>query len=232
MPLLFFRHWKWECLMFNSELFFNSLPILASAAVVTFKLFVCCVCLSLVAGTLSVMLQLSNNRAGYWVSRAYVSIMRGTPLLVQLFVVFFGLPLLGIKGQAFLAATIAIGLNSGAYTTEILRAGIQNLPVGHIEAATSIGMSHLRIWTRVILPQAFRVSLPALTNEFTIVLKSTPLASVVAVTELTYAGVIIQARAFSAIEVFLPIAVGYILIALSFTQLARWLERRFAHLHT
>ena len=76
------------------------------------------------------------------------------------------------------------------------------------------------------------MSLPALTNEFTIVLKSTPLASVVAVTELTYAGVIIQARAFSAIEVFLPIAVGYIVIALSFTQLARWLERRLRDFHT
>ena len=75
--------------MFNTELFFNSVPILASAAVVTFKLFVCCVCLSLMFGTLSVMLQLSNNRCGYWLSRTYVSIMRGTPLLVQLFVVFF-----------------------------------------------------------------------------------------------------------------------------------------------
>ena len=218
--------------MFNTELFFNSVPILASAAVVTFKLFVCCVCLSLMFGTLSVMLQLSNNRCGYWLSRTYVSIMRGTPLLVQLFVVFFGLPLLGIKGQAFLAAALAIGLNSGAYTTEILRAGIQNVPVGHLEAAASIGMSRLRTWTRVVFPQAFTVSLPALTNEFTIVLKSTPLASVVAVTELTYAGVLIQARAFSAIEIFLPIAIGYIAIALSFTQLARWLERRLRDFHT
>ncbi len=125
-----------------------------------------------------------------------------------------------------------LGLNSGAYTTEILRAGIQNVPVGHLDAALSIGMSRFRTWTRVIFPQAFTVSLPALTNEFTIVLKSTPLASVVAVTELTYAGVIIQARTFSAIEVFLPIAIGYIAITLSFTQLSRWLEQRLRHLHT
>ena len=218
--------------MFNLDLFYESVPILASAAIVTVELTVCSVVLSLVFGTLSVMLQLSNIPGGYWLSRTYVSIMRGTPLLVQLFVVFFGLPLLGIKGQAFLAAAVAIGLNSGAYTTEILRAAVQNVPEGQIEAARAMGMSTRQIWFRVILPQAFVVSLPALTSEFTIVLKSTPLASVVAVTELTYAGVVIQARAFSAVEIFLPIAVGYVLIALSFTQVSRWLERRFRLLHT
>ncbi|MDE0045446.1 MAG: amino acid ABC transporter permease [bacterium] len=218
--------------MFNLDLFYESVPILASAAIVTVELTVCSVILSLLFGTISVMLQLSKIPGGYWLSRTYVSIMRGTPLLVQLFVVFFGLPLLGIKGQAFLAAAVAIGLNSGAYTTEILRAAVQNVPEGQIEAARAMGMSTRQIWFRVILPQAFVVSLPALTSEFTIVLKSTPLASVVAVTELTYAGVVIQARAFSAVEIFLPIAVGYVLIALSFTQVSRWLERRFRLLHT
>lgn len=218
--------------MFNLDLFYESVPILASAAIVTVELTVCSVILSLLFGTISVMLQLSKIPGGYWLSRTYVSIMRGTPLLVQLFVVFFGLPLLGIKGQAFLAAAVAIGLNSGAYTTEILRAAVQNVPEGQIEAARAMGMSNRQIWFRVILPQAFVVSLPALTSEFTIVLKSTPLASVVAVTELTYAGVVIQARAFSAVEIFLPIAVGYVLIALSFTQVSRWLERRFRLLHT
>jgi polar amino acid transport system permease protein len=217
--------------MFNFDLFFESLPILATAAIVTVQLTVSSAVLSILFGTLSVMLQLSKIPGGYWFSRAYVSIMRGTPLLVQLFVVFFGLPLLGIKGQAFLAAAIAIGLNSGAYTTEILRAAVQNVPSGQIEAARAMGMSNRQIWLRVILPQALVVSLPALTSEFTIVLKSTPLASVVAVTELTYAGVIIQARAFSAIEIFVPIAAGYVLIALSFTQVSRWLERRFRLLH-
>lgn len=217
--------------MFNFDLFFESLPILATAAIVTVQLTVSSAVLSLLFGTLSVMLQLSKIPGGYWFSRTYVSIMRGTPLLVQLFVVFFGLPLLGIKGQAFLAAAIAIGLNSGAYTTEILRAAVQNVPSGQIEAARAMGMSNRQIWLRVILPQALVVSLPALTSEFTIVLKSTPLASVVAVTELTYAGVIIQARAFSAIEIFVPIAAGYVLIALSFTQVSRWLERRFRLLH-
>jgi polar amino acid transport system permease protein len=217
--------------MLDLQLLTNSVPTLAWAALVTIKLTACSVVLSLLFGTLSVMLQLSRIPGGYWVSRAYVSAMRNTPLLVQLFVVFFGLGLSGIKGQGFIAASLAIGLNSGAYTTEILRAAILNVPAGHIEAAEAIGMSRFWIWLRVILPQAFFVSLPALTNEFTIVLKSTPLAAVVAVTELTYQGVLIQSRTSHAIEIFIPMAAGYILIALAVTRFSRWLERRYRLLH-
>src|SRR6266511_261998 len=107
--------------MFNTRLFLDSVPTLISPAILTVELTACASLLSLVFGTLSAMLQLSGLRSGYWISRAYVSIMRGTPLLVQLFVVFFALPLVGLQGYAFLAAALAIGLNSGAYTTEILR---------------------------------------------------------------------------------------------------------------
>jgi len=217
--------------MLDVQILSQSIAPLAAAAVVTVELTVAAVILSLAFGTLSVMLQLSRLPGGYVLSRTYVSAMRNTPLLVQLLVVFFGLGLLGIKGQGFVAAALAIGLNSGAYTTEILRAAILNVPPGHIEAADAIGMPRRRIWSRIILPEAFFVSLPALTNEFTIVLKSTPLASVVAVTELTYQGVLIQSRTSHAIEIFIPMAAGYILIALTFTQVSRWLERRFRLLH-
>jgi polar amino acid transport system permease protein len=217
--------------MFETQILIEALPSLMNAGVVTLQLTAIAALLSLLVGTCSCMLQLSSVPGGYWVSRIYVSLMRGTPLVVQLFVVFFTLPLMGIKGQAFMAAAIAIGLNSGAYTTEILRAAVQNVPAGHIEAAETIGMSHFNIWRRIILPQAFAQSLPALTNEFTIVLKSTPLASIIAVTELTYAGVLIQARTFSSLEVLIPVAVIYILIAVSFMRLSRWLERRFAIYH-
>jgi polar amino acid transport system permease protein len=212
--------------MFDVELFLEAVPTLATAAIVTVELTVCSAVLGLVAGTLSAMLQLSSSPAARGFSRTYVSVTRGTPLLVQLFVVFFALPLIGIKGQAFLAASIAIGLNSGGYVTEILRAAIQAVPRGQIEAARAMGLPEAQIWIRVILPQAAAASLPALTAELTLILKSTPLASLVAVTELTYAGVIIQARAFSAIEVFVPIAIGYIVMALALTRLSRRLEHR------
>jgi len=204
---------------------------LLDGAVVTVELTVCAALLSLIIGTLSVALQLSRFRAGYWLSRSYVSAMRGTPLLVQLFVVFFGLPLLGIKGQSFLAATLAIGFNSGAFVTEILRAAILNVPAGQLEAAQAIGMSRAQTSRRVIMPQALVLSLPALTTEFTLVLKATPLASVVAVTELTYTGTLIIARTFHPTEILLTVAAGYVVVALAFTQLSRWLEQRFAILH-
>lgn len=212
--------------MFDIQILISALPSLLKAAIVTVQLTLLAVALSFLFGTLFCVMQATGGRLGYWISRTYVSIMRGTPLLVQLFVVFFGLPLIGIQGQAFLAAALAIGLNSGAYTAEILRAAVQTIPPGQVEAANCIGMSTRKIWTRILLPQAFDISIPALTNEFTIVLKSTSLASVIAVTELTYAGVLIQARTFAAFEVLAPVAVLYILIAVLFIRISRWLERR------
>lgn len=203
-------------------------PELWRAGIVTVKLTLACIGLSLGVGIFSAACQLSQIPPLYWLSRIYVSVMRGTPLLVQLLVVFFGLPLIGLQGQAFLAGVLAIGLNSGAYVTEILRAAILNIPNGQLEAAQVMGMSRIQIWRRILLPQAFVTSLPALTNEFTIVLKSTPLASVVAVTELTYAGQLIISRNYRATAVMLTVALGYILITLSVSLVSRWLERRFA----
>lgn len=164
------------------------IPLLAAGAGMTVLLTLGSIAVSLALGILSLVLQLTGGSGGKWVSQVYVSLMRGTPLLVQLFVVFFGLPLIGLGGKPLLAAILAIGGNSGAYVTEILRGAVLNVPAGQIEAAQTVGMSSAQVWWRVILPQAWVTSLPALTSEFTIVLKSTPLASVVAVTELTYQG--------------------------------------------
>lgn len=208
----------------------QSVAAISSAAIVTIGLTAAASAVSLCVGTLSAMMQLSGRRVLYWSSRAYVSVMRGTPLFVQLLVVYFGLPLLGIRAPAFVAAALAIGLNSGAYVTEILRAAILSVPRGQVEAGETVGLSRGAIWRRIVLPQAGIVSLPMLAAEFTIVLKSTPLASVVAVTEMTYAGVLIQSRTFSAIEVFVPIAIAYVLLAQVMLRSARYLERRFVYL--
>jgi polar amino acid transport system permease protein len=215
-----------------SSVLLAAFPELLHGAITTIELTLCSAFVSLVIGMLSAMLQLSGLVIGYWSSRAYVSVMRGTPLLVQLFVVFFGLPLIGIRGEAFLAAMLAFGLNSGAYVTEILRAAVLHVPSGQVEAAATIGMARVQIWRRVIMPQALATSLPALTNEFTILLKSTPLASVVAVTDLTFAGQLIIARSYQPVTVLSAVASGYIVVALLFTQLARWAERKLALFHT
>lgn len=212
--------------MFDVAVFLEAAPVIAAAALVTLELTLAAAAISLVAGTLSAAAQIAGGPVGHGLSRAYVSLMRGTPLFVQLLVVFFGLPLLGIRGQNFLAAALAVGLNSGAYTTEILRAAILAVPRGQVEAAEAIGLGRLAIWRRIILPQALIAALPMLTAEFTIVLKSTPLASVIAVTEMTYAGVLLQSRTFRALEIFVPIAIAYALIAQVLLRSSRRLEAR------
>lgn len=203
-----------------------SLPELGRGLLVTLSLTLLAALVSLLIGQLVCFLQLSR----YWplrvCGRLYVSLMRGTPAIVQLFVVFFILPRLGLGGQPMLAAVLAIGGNSGAYVAEILRVNRRLVTRGQLEAARTLGLSRLLTWWYVINPQVLRASLPMLVNEFTILLKTTPLASVVALTELTYAGQIVIARTYEATQVLLLVACGYLLIAWPLIWSARRLERR------
>lgn len=204
----------------------TALPELGRGLLMTLLLTVLASLVSVVMGQLGCFLQL--RRAWIWrtFGRLYVSLMRGTPAIVQLFVVFFTLPKLGLGGQPLLAGVLAIGLNSGAYVAEILRVNRGLVTPGQLEAARTLGLSRLLTWWYVINPQVLRASLPMLVNEFTILLKTTPLASVVALTELTFAGQIVIARTYEATQVLLLVAAGYLLIALPLTTLARRLEAK------
>ncbi|ALV91193.1 MULTISPECIES: amino acid ABC transporter permease [Pantoea] len=201
-----------------------ALPELGHGLLMTLVLTVLASLVSVVMGQLGCFLQL--RRAWIWrfIGRLYVSLMRGTPAIVQLFVVFFTLPRLGLGGQPMLAAVVAIGLNSGAYVAEILRVNRSLVTRGQLEAARTLGLSRFMTWWYVINPQVMRASLPMLVNEFTILLKTTPLASVVALTELTYAGQIVIARTYEATQVLLLVAAGYLLIAMPLIAAARRLE--------
>ncbi|AIR85142.1 polar amino acid ABC transporter permease [Pantoea sp. BL1] len=203
-----------------------ALPELGHGLLMTLLLTVLASLVSVVMGQLGCFLQL--RRAWIWraIGRLYVSLMRGTPAIVQLFVVFFTLPRLGLGGQPMLAAVIAIGLNSGAYVAEILRVNRSLVTRGQLEAARTLGLSRFLTWWYVINPQVMRASLPMLVNEFTILLKTTPLASVVALTELTYAGQIVIARTYEATQVLLLVAAGYLLIAMPLIAAARRLEAK------
>jgi len=214
--------------VFSLETLQQTLSALGSTVWITLMLTLGAGIVSLIAGSISVSAQLGGGWVGLFASRAYVSLMRGTPLLVQLLVLSYGLPLLGIRVPPILAAILAIGLNSGAYATEILRGGVLSIAPGQIEAAKMVGLSRFAIWRRIVLPQAMASSLPMLVAEFSIILKSTPLASIISVTEMTYAGVLIQARSFSSLDVFLPIAAAYVAIFYAFTMLAAWLDRQLA----
>lgn len=206
----------------------ESLPTLFDGWLATFALTLFGAVGSLVFGHFALAMQLSRFAAFRWVARLYVSFMRGTPSLVQLFMLFFALPLIGLGGRPMLAAALALGLNSGAYTAEILRGNLRVVPAGQVEAAIALGMPAWRIWMRISLPQILRASLPALINEFTILLKTTPLASVVAVTELTYAGQLVIARTYTSGQVMLLVSAGYLAVALPVIHLSRRSSRSLA----
>ncbi|AWP31687.1 amino acid ABC transporter permease [Pantoea eucalypti] len=204
----------------------SALPELGHGLLMTLSLTLLAALLSLVMGQLGCFLQLRRFWLWRCAGRLYISLMRGTPAIVQLFVVFFTLPRLGLGGHPMLAAVIAIGFNSGAYVAEILRVNQSLVTRGQREAARTLGLSRWLTWWYVINPQVVRSSLPMLVSEFTILLKTTPLASVVALTELTYAGQIVIARTYEATQVLLLVAAGYLLIALPLMRIARRLELR------
>lgn len=204
------------------------LPELGPGLLVTLELTLAAALLSFSVGHIVWWLRQRQAWLPSRLGRLYISLMRGTPSIVQLFLVFFSLPLLGLGGKPLLAAVLAIGLNSAAYTAEILRGSYRNLASGQTEASLALGLSRLQCWRHVLAPQALRSSLPALVNEFTLIVKTTPLASVIAVTELTYAGQLIIARTYEAGPVMLPVVAGYLLVCWPILLLARRLEGRFA----
>lgn len=160
-----------------------------------------------------------------WASSVYISFIRGTPLLVQIFFVYYALPgLLGFNIPAFFAGILALSLNSGAFVTEILRAGLTSIPVGQWDASSSLGISRLKAWRYVILPQLFYRILPPLTNEFTMVVKATPLLSVITVVEVTRTAQHVMNQTFRPVEAFLVAAAFYFIMLFLLSRATRRLE--------
>lgn len=160
------------------------LPLLKGAIFYTIPLTLISFIIGLTLAILTALARISDVKILQMVARVYVSIIRGTPLLLQLFIIFYGLPNVGIIIDSFLAAIIGFSLSVGAYASEIIRAAILSTPKGQWEAGYSIGMSYSQVLRRIILPQAARVSIPPLSNSFISLVKDTSLASVVLVTEM------------------------------------------------
>lgn len=167
------------------------------------------------------------HRFFYALVRIYVSAIRGTPMLVQLFIIFYGLPSVGLKLDPVPSAIIAFSLNIGAYASETVRAAILSIPKGQWEAGTSVGLSYMQTFRHVILPQAFRVSIPPLSNTFISLVKETSLASLVLVTELFKQAQIITARNYEFMLVYIEAAVIYWVICFGLSLVQGRLERRF-----
>ncbi|MFA6265642.1 MAG: amino acid ABC transporter permease [Pseudolabrys sp.] len=159
--------------------------------------------------------------------RVYVELIRNTPFIVQLFFIFFGLPALGVKLSETTAAFLAMVINLGAYSTEIIRAGIQAIPKGHIEAGVSLAMTRLEVLRHIVLRQAFAKVYPALSSQIIIVMLGSSVVSQISAEDLTYAANFIQSRNFRAFEVYLVVAVIYLMLAIALRYILRVIGNRF-----
>ncbi len=213
---------------FDFDLIARSFPLLLMGAGITIQITAISVGIGLLIGMFVGMARLSKN----WIVKAaatvYVDFIRGTPLLVQIFIIYFALPLvLGKRIDPFIAAITACGINSGAYVAEIFRAGIQSIDKGQMEAGRSLGMTWAQTMRFIILPQAFKRIIPPLGNEFIAMLKDSSLVSVIGFEELTRRGQLIIARTYGSFEIWITVAVIYLLMTLTISRLVDYLERRY-----
>jgi His/Glu/Gln/Arg/opine family amino acid ABC transporter permease subunit len=210
----------------------NLWPLAKAALTVTIPLTIISFVIGLAIALLVALARLSSKVVLSNIARFYISIIRGTPLLVQLFIIFYALPQLGIKLEPFPAAVIAFSLNVGGYAAEIIRGSIQSIPKGQWEAAETIGFNYVNALRRIILPQAARVAVPPLSNTLISLVKDTSLASTILVTELLRAAQVVAAPTFEFFALYGTAAVYYwiICLVLSFGQsrLERRLERHVA----
>jgi cystine transport system permease protein len=203
-------------------------PLVRGALLGTIPLALVSFALGLVLALVVALMRLSRVRVVSGIARAYVSVIRGTPLLVQLFVIFFGLPSVGVTISPWPSAIIAFTLNVGGYAAEVIRAAIQSVPKGQWEAAHMIGMSRPLALRRIILPQAARVSVPPLSNTFISLVKDTSLASLILVSEMFRQAQEIAAFSNQFLAIYIEAAVIYWVICLVLSSGQSVLEERLA----
>ncbi|MBS2970130.1 amino acid ABC transporter permease [Metabacillus sp. KIGAM252] len=202
-------------------------PLLKAGIAFTIPLTLITFALGLILAFFVALARMSNIRILTAISGFYVWVFRGTPLLVQLFILFFGLGSVGITLDPFTAAVIGFTLNKGAYTSEIIRAAILSIPKGQWEAAYSINMTRAQAIRRIILPQAVRVSIPPLGNSFISLVKDTSLAATITVTEMFQKGQQIAAVYYEPLWLYIEVAFIYLIFSTILSWLQTKLERRF-----
>jgi His/Glu/Gln/Arg/opine family amino acid ABC transporter permease subunit len=212
--------------LFDFGLIVQSVPFLLKGALYTVQVSVLAIVFGLVLGWMLGLIAVSGVRWLRAVAWAYVQFIRGTPLLVQIFLIYFGLPALGVNIPAFWSGVIALGLNSAGFQAEIVRAGIESIDRGQTEAARSIGMSGLQTLLFILVPQTIRRVIPPLTNELITLTKSSSLLSAIAVLELTHAGQAVIARTFAPFEIYAAVAVLYLILIAILSRGSALLERR------
>ncbi|MGM0888522.1 MAG: amino acid ABC transporter permease [Bacillota bacterium] len=204
-----------------------ALPLLLKGLQVTLYIFVIAIILGFLIGLLVALLRLAPIKILNWIAKFYVDAIRGTPFIVQLFFIYFGVNSLNlISLDSTTAGIITVAINAGAYFAEIIRAGIQSIDKGQTEAARSIGFTGAQTMRYIVLPQAFRRMLPTITNQSIISLKDTSLLSVIGIADLTQQGQIQASATFEAFKIWLAVGVIYFIIIYLLTLIANFIERR------
>lgn len=208
------------------------LPIFGRAAVVTMEISLLSMLLAVTLGFVLALMRVYTPAPLSWLAVAYIEFVRGTPVLIQLFFIFYGLPSVGLKLSPFVAGVIGLGLNYAAYEAENYRAGILAVPHAQMEAALALGMTRWQAIRHVIAPQAIRLVLPPVTNDFISLLKDSSLVSVITLVELTKAYGQVATTYYDYFGTGIIVAIIYLLLGLPFVRLARWTERRLNQHHT
>ena len=213
---------------FDWSLIWDNIPILLQGAVITIQITVMAVGCGFFIGMIAALANLSRFRIVRLLVKCYVELFRGTPLLVQIFMIYFALPMvIGQSINPYVAAVTACSINSGAYVSEIFRAGIQSIDKGQMEAGRSLGLTWGQTMRYIVMPQAFKAIIPPLGNEFIAMMKDTSLVSVIGFEELTRRGQLIIARTYGSFEILTAVAIIYLIMTLSISQLVAFLERRY-----
>jgi polar amino acid transport system permease protein len=206
----------------------NYLPGMLEACVVVIELTGAVILLSWVCGLAAALGKTSSHAVLRWPCQFYIWFIRGTPTLIQIFIVYFGIPQLGLRLSPFTAGVVALGVSSGAYVAEIIRAGLLAIPQGQTESAIATGMSSRQCLQYIILPQIVRIIIPPITNEAVTTLKNTSLLSTITIIELTLKSEMIISYTFRPFDFYIIAAILYLIMTTSLMSAATWMEGRLA----
>jgi polar amino acid transport system permease protein len=204
----------------------ENIGLLLDGVLLTLQISAIALMISIPIGIILGLCRISRNKLLSFVASAYIEFVRGVPLLVLLFWIFFVLGKF-LQLGTYWSAVLGLAIFSGAFVAEIVRAGIESIPKGQMEAARASGMSYIQAMRLVILPQAFRKMLPPFASQFIILIKDSSLVSVISVTELTLVAKNIVATSFRSLEIWTAVAILYFLISFSLSQVIRFFERRY-----
>ena len=203
------------------------LPLLGKGALITVEVFVCSLAVATLLGMVWALMRVSGVRPLSLFSKALINVIRGIPILVQLFYIYFVFPEIGVQLSAFQAGVIGLGFAYSCYMAEVFRSGIEAVDPGQVEAAQSLGMRRALILWRVVLPQAFKISLPPYGNTCIMMLKDTSQTSIITVAELSFQGKLIASSTFKNTEIFTLVAVWYLVMCVPLILLVGQLEKKF-----